>query len=108
MTQEDPDGVNVVLRVVQQRASQLLPPADASIILNNASRIQTICDSQHPTAEDWETARGLAERVATRVAHLRSLLTLPEARALQIGIVLGRIYHRVDDQPDRATQLALR
>lgn len=98
MAQTNPDTVNVVLRIVEQRASQLLPPADASIILESAQAIRRGCyeevsDSDVDSRRRWDRVQAHAERVAERAKSASSLLPISEGNVLETAITLGRVYN---------------
>jgi len=104
MVGEDPDTVTVVLRIIEQRSSQLLSRPDAEAILKSTARIQAVCRSASPTREDWAMAQMHAKRIGARVRASGSLLRVQEGSALQSGILLGRIYHHCDDRPTKKVQ----
>jgi restriction endonuclease len=102
MAQADPDELISTLRVLEQRASQLLPPDDAVPILESLSAIREGCDSPKNKKSDWDPVEVHAKRVSNRLGRATSLLPVAESNMLDLALQLGRLYHTLDDLPRTA------
>lgn len=102
MAQADPDELIATLRLLEQRASQLLAPEDAGPILQSLSAIRQGCGTPKTKKSEWDPIEDHAKRVATRLARATSLLPLAESNMLDAALHLGRLYHSLDDLPKAA------
>lgn len=93
MANTDPETVAVVLRIIERRASQLLPEADARHILDAVAEISSRCYEGTPTKQSWDEVEFFAKRIETRLNHASSVLDEREGSMLETGIVLGRSEH---------------
>lgn len=102
MANADPDTVDVILRIIEQRAAQLLAPADANVILESIKHLRSGCyTTKKRSRTTWQIVKEHAKRVADRVKSASSLLPIVEGNMLETGVTLGHIYHHVDDRPDK-------
>jgi hypothetical protein len=101
MAQADPDEFIARLRVVEQRARQLLEPDDAAPIVASIAEVRSGCaaPAEKKTSSDWDPVEIHAKRVSNRIGAATSLLPLTESRMLELAIQLGRIYHHADNVP---------
>lgn len=108
MAQTEPEALEAVLRIVEERAAQLLSPTDASTVRDSVSEIRRLSYATKGTKEDWNAAEAHSRRIATRLNNAASLLPLSEGGMLNTGITLGRIEHVCDDGPSKGVADALK
>lgn len=97
MANADPENVPVIIRLVEQRSQQLLPPADANAILSILTQVsEIVVEPTKQNEEGWATVRALCTRVATRIKALAAI-PISESNMLDVGRRLGAIYHRIDN-----------
>lgn len=108
MAQADPDELIAILRILERRAQQLLPPDDASPILDALAQVESGCLAKKKSESDWDSVKVQANRVSSRLQKASSLLPMTESNALELGLQLGRIYHHVDDLPDASVRADVR
>ncbi|EEQ94439.1 hypothetical protein ACI50E_21150 [Brucella sp. ZJ1_1] len=97
MANADPENVPIIIRLVEQRSQQLLPPADANAILSSLAQVSEIVVEQSKHSEEgWAAVRTLCTRVAMRIKTLAAM-PISESNMLEAGRRLGAIYHHVDD-----------
>ena len=97
MANADPEEIRVIIRIIEQRSQQLLPPADAYAILSSLTQIRgAIGDPLKHSKEGWAAVETWCKRIAT---WLKGLAAIPvwESNVLEAGRRLGAIYHHVDD-----------
>lgn len=99
----DPDDVIVIVRIIEQRAAQLLKTDDRITLLESCAEVRRGCASPKQRESDWDPVEQHAKRVQNRVKAASSLLPNEEARVLELALALGRIYHHVDDKPEPST-----
>jgi hypothetical protein len=99
MAQEDPDKFIALLRVIERRVQQLLPPADAAPILDSLVEVRNGCLTLKKSESDWDPVEAHAKRVSSRLWSASSLIPFTESNVLDLGLQLGRIYHHTDDLP---------
>jgi hypothetical protein len=104
MAQADPDEFIATLRIFERRAQQLLPPEDAAPILDSLSEVRNGCVKPKKASSDWNPVETFAKRVSSRIQNAQSLISVPESKALDIGLQLGRLYHHADDVPAEAVR----
>jgi hypothetical protein len=104
MAQVDPDSLIATFRTMERRASQLLAPGDAASILESLTEVRNGCLAPKSGKSDWDLVEKHAKRVQSRISAAGSLLTPNEARALELGMQLSRIFHYVDNLPSIDTQ----
>lgn len=102
MAQADPDEVIATLRLVEQRTSQLLAPADAAPILDSLAAIRNGCGKPKKKKSDWNPIEDNAKRITTRLGRATSLLPGAESNMLDLALHLGRLYHSLDEAPEAA------
>ena len=107
LAQADPDGFIAILRVIERRTQQLLSPEDAAPILDSLNEIRHGCLKSKKATSDWNPVEICAKRVSSRIQSSLSLISVPESRALDIGLHLGRLYHYADDAPSAADRLQI-
>jgi hypothetical protein len=115
MAGTNPDLINIFLRTIEQRASQLLSPKDTDAILAFAGEVRSGCYSVSPPDEThwdsrdrWKKVKDYAERIADRVRLASSLLPIGESNMLETGKTLGHIYHNIGGRPSTALKEDLR
>lgn len=101
MAHTEPDTVEVVLRIVEERANQLLAPIDAQPILDSVREIRRGTYEGSRDAAAWGQVEAHAKRVANRIFNASSLLPISEGGMLDVGVGLGRIEHEVDGVPPK-------
>jgi hypothetical protein len=99
LAQTDPDELMATLRVVERRVQLLLPPEDASPIVEALVSLKGECLKPKSAKSDWDAAEMYAKRATMRINRASSFLTLLESSMLDLGLQLGRIYHHTDDLP---------
>lgn len=99
MAQADPDSLIATLRTLERRTSQLLAPDDAATIFASLTEVRAGCLAPKLDKSDWDPVEIHAKRVQSRISAASSLLPSNEARALELGMQLGRIFHYVEDLP---------
>jgi hypothetical protein len=99
MAQVDPDEFVASLRIIERRVQQLLPPEDAVPILDSLTEVRIGCLQPKKASSDWNPTETYAKRVSSRIQGAQSLVSVPESKALNIGLQLGRLYHHADDVP---------
>lgn len=99
MAQTVPDEFIATLRIIEQRATQLLPRDDATPLLKSLSAVRKGCVSTKKEKSDWDPVEIHAKRIQTRVKKASSLLPLAESNTLDLGVRLASIYFHVDDLP---------
>lgn len=99
MAQVDPDGIIAHIRILEQRARQLLDPNDANPIIDSLASVREGCLAKKETKSDWDAVEFHAKRASARIQTASSLLPLSESNALELGLQLGRVYHHSDDLP---------
>lgn len=99
MAQEDPDQVRAILRVIEHQSQQLLPPEDASVILEALGVVRQELTTPKKSDSDWDPVEDYSKRISSRVRLASSLLPLAESNALELGVQLARIYHHCEDLP---------
>ncbi len=102
MAHTEPDTVEVVLRIVEERASQLLAPVDAQPILESVMAIRHGTYGSTRDQATWALVQFHARRVENRIKNASSLLVMAEGGMLDAGIGLGRIEHYADYNPPKA------
>ncbi|TCU13739.1 restriction endonuclease [Rhizobium sullae] len=103
MTQTDPDNLLAIIRILERRVQQLLPPTDADQLVKTLVEVREGCAAPKTNKSDWDQTEVKAKRVSSRIQAATSLLALPESNVLELSLVLGRIYQNVDDRPPPAT-----
>ncbi len=103
MTQTDPDNFLAIIRILERRTQQLLPPPDADPLVKTLVEIREGCAAPKEEKSDWDAIEVKAKRVSSRIQSATSLLPLPESNVLELSLLLGRIYHHVDDLPPPGT-----
>lgn len=104
MAQEDPDKFIALLRVIERRVQQLLPPADAAPIVDSLMEVRDGCLAPKKSESDWDPVEAHAKRVSSRLCSASSLIPLAESNVFDVGLQLGGIYHHADDIPVSALQ----
>jgi len=104
MTQEDPDQVNAVVRVVEGQARVLLAPQDADHLDESLKAVLAGCQKPKPKQADWDEVEFHAKRVSQWLKAAGSLLSVQESNVLNLGLQLGAIYHHADDVPESAVR----
>lgn len=99
MANVDPDEINPIIRIIEQRASQLLPPRDYTEIYEMISEVRSGCASKKQSASDWNPVERNAKRIQSRVKGASSLLPIETSNLLDLAVSLGNIYHHTDDLP---------
>jgi hypothetical protein len=109
MANTNPDTVEIILRIIEQRASQLLAPEDSHVITESVNHVRSGCYSRvRPTEDTWYTVGEHARWIAARLKSISSLLPIVESNVLETGIILGRIYHHMDYRPSKTIRNDLR
>lgn len=93
MTQEDPDQIDAIVRVLQAQARILLKPQDADYIDVSLQAVLAGCKKSKPKDSDWDEVEFHAKRVSQRIQTASSLLSIPESNVLNLCLQLGAIYH---------------
>lgn len=107
IAQEDTNQVEIILRIVDQRVSQLLDERDAAVIHESIGKIRKAC-SKKKSRRVWDKVKDHAARIANRVKTASSLIGVDEGSALDLGRALGSVYVHSDDSPDEATRTRIR
>jgi hypothetical protein len=107
MAQVDPDEVIATLRLLEQRASQLLAPDDAAPILESLAAVYQGCKAPKKDASDWNPVEDHAKRISTRLGRASSLLPLSESNMLELALQLGRLYHSLEEPPKAALRASI-
>jgi hypothetical protein len=93
MAQEDPNQVQTMLIMIR-RNLEALPLADMEEVFGRLSEIDKEIFESRTTAVNWDKVKYIAQSVENRVRYLPDLLVgKPEARFVELGIQLGRVYH---------------
>ncbi|WP_181454335.1 MULTISPECIES: restriction endonuclease [Stenotrophomonas] len=102
LAQEDPDNFVAKMQVVSRHCEFLLSPNDAGPIVECIGDMLTALPADDRRQDtDWNLAAHCARRAATRIANVKSLLIGAEAKCLDVGMELGRVYHHIDDFPSQ-------
>lgn len=101
MAHTEADTVEVVLRIVEERASQLLAPTDAQPVLDSVREIRRGTYEGDRDDAAWAQVEAHARRVANRISNASSLLPMAEGGMLDVGVGLGRVEHDVDGLPTK-------
>lgn len=104
MVNQDPDELTMIIRNLERRTQQLFSPEDARLILESLVEVREGCLSAKNEAADWDPVELHAKRASTRFNKASSLLPNEEARMLEMGLWLGRIYHECEDIPPLETR----
>jgi len=104
MTQEDPDQIDAIVRVLQAQARILLKPQDADYIDVSLQAVLAGCKKSKPKDSDWDEVEFHAKRVSQRIQTASSLLSIPESNVLNLCLQLGAIYHHAVEVPGSAAQ----
>jgi hypothetical protein len=104
MTQEDPDQIDAILRVLQVQSRILLAPQDADYVDVSLQAVLAGCKKSKPQKSDWDEVEFHAKRVSQRIQTASSLLSIPESNVLNLCLQLGAMYHHADEAPGRSTQ----
>jgi hypothetical protein len=104
MVQEDPDQVPAILRIIEHRAQQLLPPDDAAVISESLVEMRKLFATPKKSDSDWDPIELLSDRISSRNKGGSSLLPLVESNVLDLGVQLGRIFHNADSLPPQSVR----
>ncbi len=99
MANQDPDELTTIIRTLERRTQQLFSPEDSDLILESLAQVREGCLSAKSKKSDWDPVEFHAKRASNRFNKAGSLLPNEEARMLDIGLRLGRIYHEAQDLP---------
>jgi hypothetical protein len=100
LAQVDPDEFIATLRILERRVQQLLPPEDATPILDSLREVRAGCLRRKRAESGWHSVEIHAKRVSSRVQGALSLISFAESKVLDLGLQLGRVYHHGGDPPD--------
>lgn len=104
MVNQDPDELTMIIRTLERRTQQLFSPEDAELILESLAQVREGCLSPKRDSSDWDPVQFHAKRASARFNKAGSLLSNEEARMLEMGLRLGRIYHDCEDLPPLETR----
>lgn len=104
MANQDPDELTMMIRTLERRTQQLFSPEDGHLILESLAQVREGCLSAKNKDSDWDPVEFHAKRASNRFHKAGSLLLNEEARLLDIGLRLGRIYHEFQDIPSPDTR----
>ncbi|MEZ0496789.1 hypothetical protein [Sphingomonas sp. IW22] len=99
MAHTEPDTVEMVLRIVEQRASQLLAPTDAQPVLDSVMKIRRGTYHGERDQAACNQVEAHTRRVANRISHAAPPAAV--VRGLDAGVGLGRVEHDVDGVPSK-------
>lgn len=99
MAQVDPDEIRAILRTIEHRVQQVLPPDEAAIILGSLGKVRKGFLTPKKSDADWDPIEFQAKRISSCIKSASSLLSLGESNVLDLGIQLGRIYLHADSTP---------
>lgn len=102
MAHTEGDTVEVVLRIVEERAGHLLAPTDAQPVLESIREIRRGAYEGPRDDAAWAQVEAHARRIANRISNVSSLLPMSEGGMLDVGIGLGRVEHDVDGVPSKS------
>ncbi|GAA5655000.1 hypothetical protein Brsp06_01360 [Brucella sp. NBRC 13694] len=103
IAQVDPDSILATIRILERRTAQLLPPTDADQIATMLAEVHDGCVLAKEKTPDWPAIEAKAKRFSSRIQAATSLLPLAESNVLELSLMLGRIYHYIDDLPSSET-----
>jgi hypothetical protein len=104
LSQEDPDQINSIVRVIEAQARVLLAPQDADHLDESLKAVLEGCQKPKPKQADWNEVEFHAKRVSQWLKAAGSLLSVQESNLLNLGLQLGAIYHHADDVPSSAVR----
>lgn len=104
LSQEDPDQINAILRVLEVQSRILLPPQDADHLNESLQVVLAGCTKAKPKETDWNDVEFHAKRVSQWIRTANSLLSVQESNVLNLGLQLGVIYHHADHVPEETVR----
>lgn len=99
---EDPDQIEVIMRIIEQRSAQLFDKQYAKVIRKSVKAVRKACTRKKKSKATWREAEDHAKRIAMRVRSATTFLSTQEGNILTLGLTLGGIYVHTDDKPAKA------
>jgi hypothetical protein len=104
LSQEDPDQINAIVRVLEVQSRILFAPQDADHLDESLQAVLAGCAKPRPKETDWNEVEFHAKRMSQWIRTANSLLSVQESNVLNLGIQLGAIYHHADDVPEETVR----